>query len=150
MPVQVMLRDVDDSRRVTAGIHKHFGDDDIKAIDVTVVSRTCWPTMSAETFDLPEPVKSEMDRYEKQYLHAKAPRKLAWKPTLGCVTLDVHFDEKVRRRPAFSPPRARAALPAATASELPLAPAGCARHHVHPDARYHPVALWPAAPLDTD
>ena len=31
-------------------------------------------------------------RYEKQYLHVKAPRKLVWKPSLGCVTLDVTFE----------------------------------------------------------
>ena len=90
---EVMLRDVGESRRVTAGIHKHFGDADIQVVDVTVVSRTCWPSLPAEVFHLPSKVKLQLDRYEKQFLHAKAPRKLAWKPTLGCVTLDVHFDD---------------------------------------------------------
>ena len=33
-------------------------------------------------------------RYEKQYLHVKAPRKLVWKPSLGCVTLDVTFEDR--------------------------------------------------------
>jgi len=30
-----------------------------------------------------------MGRFEKQFAHLKAPRKLVWKPTLGSVTLDV-------------------------------------------------------------
>ena len=34
-------------------------------------------------------------RYEKQYLHVKAPRKLVWKPSLGCVTLDVTFEDRL-------------------------------------------------------
>ena len=62
-------------------------------VDVTVVSRTCWPLLPAEVFQLPTKVQQQLDRYEKQFLHAKAPRKLAWKPALGCVTLDVHFDD---------------------------------------------------------
>ena len=162
-----MLRDVGESRRVTAGIHKHFGDTDIQAcalhvhcmciacalhvlhehcmcialdtdiqagrtglgwagtlrppatplqphalqaaaplctsgctskhariplppharqnppgtplpppshqvVDVTIVSRTCWPALPAETFELPSTVREQLDRYEKQFLHAKA------------------------------------------------------------------------------
>lgn len=90
---EVMLRDVGESRRITTGIHKHFGDTDIQVVDVTVVSRTCWPLLPAEVFQLPTKVQQQLDRYEKQFLHAKAPRKLAWKPALGCVTLDVHFDD---------------------------------------------------------
>ena len=125
---EVMLRDVGESRRITTGIHKHFGDTDIQVpsphphpdpnpnlnpnpnpnpnpdpdsnpnmdiqvVDVTVVSRTCWPSLPAEVFQLPTKVQQQLDRYEKQFLHAKAPRKLAWKPALGCVTLDVHFDD---------------------------------------------------------
>jgi len=95
---EVMLHDVAESRRITRGIHTHFGHVPAEAegvlVDATVVSRLCWPSLSQETFTLPPAIKREMDRYEKQFMHNKAPRKLVWKPTLGCVTLDVQFADK--------------------------------------------------------
>ena len=43
-------------------------------------------------------------RYEKQYLHVKAPRKLVWKPSLGCVTLDVTFEDRAAPLAVFASP----------------------------------------------
>jgi len=97
---EVMLHDVAESRRISRSIHSHFGnipaagDGSSSLIDATVVSRLCWPTLTQDVFELPASVKREMERYEKQFMHLKAPRKLVWKPTLGCVTLDVSFADK--------------------------------------------------------
>ena len=42
---EVMLRDVDESRRVTRQIHQHFGDAAAEMLDATVLSRLCWPAL---------------------------------------------------------------------------------------------------------
>jgi anaphase-promoting complex subunit 2 len=45
----------------------------------------------------------EQARFEKQFMHHKAPRKLVWKPSLGCVTLDVAFADKTVKAVKCSP-----------------------------------------------
>lgn len=44
-----------------------------------------------------------MARYEKQFAHVKAPRKLVWKPSLGCVTLDVQFADRTLKNVTCTP-----------------------------------------------
>ena len=44
-----------------------------------------------------------MARFEKQFMHHKAPRKLVWKQTLGCVTIDVAFADKTVKNVKCSP-----------------------------------------------
>mmetsp|Transcript_16786 Transcript_16786/g.55061 ORF Transcript_16786/g.55061 Transcript_16786/m.55061 type:complete len:437 (+) Transcript_16786:656-1966(+) len=95
---EVMLTDVAESRRISRSIQQHFGGvsgggEGATLIDATVVSRLCWPSLPTDTFTLPAGVKKEMARFEKQFAHIKAPRKLVWKPSLGTVTLDVTFPD---------------------------------------------------------
>jgi len=94
----VMLRDIAESKRTTRSVHIHVGDEACKLVDATIISRLCWPTdrleaSAEERFALPPEVKHEFDRFERSYTHHKAPRKLVWKPTLGCVTLEVAFED---------------------------------------------------------
>jgi anaphase-promoting complex subunit 2 len=100
---EVMLKDIAESRRVTRSIHYHFNDEACKVLEATIVSRLCWPTLVTENFNLPESMAHEMARFEKQFMHHKAPRKLVWKPSLGCVTLDVAFEDKTVRGVKCSP-----------------------------------------------
>uniref|UniRef100_A0A7S0IYA2 Anaphase-promoting complex subunit 2 n=1 Tax=Calcidiscus leptoporus TaxID=127549 RepID=A0A7S0IYA2_9EUKA len=95
---EVMLHDVAESRRLTRSIHQHFGNvaatTGVPLVEATIVSRLCWPTLQNDEFELPAGVKKELKRFEKQFLHIKAPRKLVWKPTLGKVTIDVEFTDR--------------------------------------------------------
>ena len=100
---ETMLRDIADSKRVTRAIQRHFGDDEAKVVDATIVSRLCWPTLATESFALPERMERELARFEKQFMHHKAPRKLVWKPTLGTVTIDVAFADKTIKAVKCSP-----------------------------------------------
>lgn len=100
---EVMLRDIAESRRVTRAIQRHFNDEEVKVLDATIVSRLCWPALSADTFELPTRMEKEMARFEKQFMHYKAPRKLVWKPSLGCVTLDVTFADRSVKAVKCSP-----------------------------------------------
>jgi len=102
---EVMLTDVAESRRISRSIQQHFGGvsgggEGATLIDATVVSRLCWPSLPTDSFTLPAGVKKEMARFEKQFAHIKAPRKLVWKPSLGTVTLDVIFPRRQRVRAA--------------------------------------------------
>ena len=74
-----------------------------QVLDATIVSRLCWPALSTDTFEMPEHIATEMARFEKQFMHAKAPRKLVWKPSLGMVTIDVAFADKTVRGVRCSP-----------------------------------------------
>ena len=100
---EVMLRDIAESRRVTRAVQRHFGDENAKVLDATIVSRLCWPLLPTDTFELPPKMATEMSRFEKQFMHSKAPRKLVWKPSLGCVTLDVEFADKKIKAVKCSP-----------------------------------------------
>lgn len=105
---EVMLTDVAESRRLSRTISRHFsnapvGGSEFCMIDATVVSRLCWPQLPVETFELPPQVTAEMVRYEKQYMHLRAPRKLVWRPTLGCVTLDVQFADRTLENVSCTP-----------------------------------------------
>ena len=82
---EVMLRDIAESRRVTRAVQRHLDDEECKVLDATIVSRLCWPALSTDAFTLPPRMAAEMARFEKQFMHHKAPRKLVWKPALGCV-----------------------------------------------------------------
>ena len=83
-----MLKDVEESRRITRAIQGHFGDETAQTLDVTVASHLYWPPLANEPLELPPAIAREAARFEKQYAHRKAPRKLVWRPSLGCVTLD--------------------------------------------------------------
>jgi len=100
---EVMLRDIAESRRVTRAVQRHFADEESKVLDATIVSRLCWPLLSSEAFEPPPRMATEMARFEKQFMHHKAPRKLVWKPSLGCVTLDVAFADKTVKAVKCSP-----------------------------------------------
>ena len=103
---EVMLTDVSESKRISRLIHTHFGEpleEGQCLIDATVLSRLCWPTLPHEAFEMTEPVKREMARYEKQFAHVKAPRKLVWKPSHGCVTLDVAFSDRTLKDVTCTP-----------------------------------------------
>ena len=100
---EVMLRDISESKRATRAIQRHFDDDETKVLDATIVSRLCWPMLPSDKFELPPHIATEMARFEKQFMHHKAPRKLVWKPTLGCVTIDVAFADKTIKGVKCSP-----------------------------------------------
>ena len=105
---EVMLTDVAESRRLSQSISRHFGGEPIGGsafcmLDVMVTSRLCWPQLPSETFEFPSEIASEMARFEKQFMHLRAPRKLVWRPSLGFVTLDVHFPDQTLQNVTCTP-----------------------------------------------
>ncbi|KAL1514528.1 hypothetical protein AB1Y20_003625 [Prymnesium parvum] len=138
---EVMLRDIGESKRVTQAIHKHFGDEECKVLTATIVSRLCWPTLEDEKFELPEAMEREMARFEKQFMHHKAPRKLMWKRSLGTVTIDVAFEDRTVKGVTCSPLHASILHCFAEKSSWSLS--SLAAHlKVKPDALRKKMAMW--------
>lgn len=101
---EVMLKDMNDSKRINGGVKAPPAPNTPAArdatstevlrespLDATVVSALFWPPFANEApdFVLPRAMKEMMDAYGKRYHHLKAPRQMHWKPTLGTVQLEV-------------------------------------------------------------
>ena len=138
---EVMLRDIAESKRVTRSVQRHFGDEDAKVLDATIVSRLCWPALAADTFELPEHMQTEMARFEKQFMHHKAPRKLVWKPSLGCVTIDVAFADKTVKAVKCSPLQATILYTFGEQPKWSLSKLA-AKLKVEPDTLKRRMVLW--------
>ena len=138
---EVMLRDIAESKRVTRGVQRHFGDEASRVLDATIVSRLCWPTFPAEAYKPWPPMEAQMARFEKQFMHSKAPRKLVWKPSLGCVTLDVSFSDKTVKDVKCSPIHATILLAFGEVKRWKLS-ALSERVGMTPDAVKKKIAHW--------
>jgi len=98
---EIMLKDMADSKRTNGLVNTNLQKaeptniaNDFK-LDMIIVSHLFWPTFRDENVILPDQVKSQFDKYCKQYEHLKRPRQLTRKPHLGTVQLDLEFDDKV-------------------------------------------------------
>lgn len=106
---EVMLKDMADSKRISARIHEDVtlnengetdsGDMDVNpsnklaALQVFVLSRLFWPKfVSDEKLELPVEIKKAVDSYTKGYEQMKAARTLDFKPQLGTVSITIEFD----------------------------------------------------------
>ena len=116
---EVMLKDIADSKRINANVRGDAGattpykrranrtpgktDNEgeaeaaaLKLVDATVVSSLFWPPFNAGDGDklaLPPAVEAGLKAYAGRFGDLRAPRKLEWRRALGCVTLELHFDE---------------------------------------------------------
>ena len=80
-------------------------------------------------------------RFEKQFMHAKAPRKLVWKPALGCVTLDVTFADKTVKGVKCTPIHATILVTFGEQPKWTLS-ALAAKLKLEADALKRRMALW--------
>lgn len=98
---EVMLRDVLDSRRVDAVIHKEEGlnrplgtTTPAPEFHTKILSRLFWPALHGEDFCLPWEIQEMQTRYEEGFETLKQSRKLTWLPALGQVTVEIHLDDR--------------------------------------------------------
>jgi len=110
----VMIRDIEDSRRVDATILKAqspaklaetplrtpVGKRDIgKANDeeqyhARILSRLFWPGLEREHFLLPAPIVESQRWYERGYEELKSKRKLTWLNQLGQARVELEFEDR--------------------------------------------------------
>ncbi len=105
---EVMLKDVNDSKRINGNVKAPPAPGtpaarDVKStetlrrspLDATIVSALFWPPFANEApdFELPPAMRAMTDAYERRYHHLKAPRVMRWKPALGTVRVEAMFGE---------------------------------------------------------
>ncbi len=136
---EIMMRDVNDSKRLNAVIHGGKGGggggapsdgdamDDangfFSSLRVLVTSDQYWPSISKDDtidFSLPADVEAATALFGKRYHSQKAPRTLKWKKSIGEVCLDLTLgDETVEFN--VSPVQATILLAFEARLEYPLA-----------------------------
>ena len=101
---EVMLRDVLDSRRVDAAIHRgeaaefryssprHYGG--ATQLHARILSHLFWPPMPDETFQIPAQIRMLQAKYSEAFEDLKASRKLTWLNSIGQVTVVLELEDR--------------------------------------------------------
>lgn len=115
---EIMLRDIEESKRVNTAVHKQLHteleekkqepteDDATGAIDTMIISGEYWPGLQEAELALHPAVDACIERYGAAYAKIKAPRHLNWMKHIGTTTIDLDFDNGVTRSFTVSPPLA--------------------------------------------
>ena len=94
---EVMLRDILDSRRVDASIHKdqqlNLNDSEPK-LHTRILSHLFWPSLHSEAFFTPPEITSLQSRYATGFETLKQSRKLTWLHALGQVNVTLDFEDR--------------------------------------------------------
>jgi len=99
---EVMLRDVQDSRKVDNVVRKDQGmqdengqplQDDVQ-LHVKILSRLFWPSFPDQTFNVPQAVLDQQQNYEKGFEALKQSRKLTWLNGTGQVEVELELEDR--------------------------------------------------------
>lgn len=95
---EVMLRDIQDSRRVDTVIHKDqvldSGDGSGSELHSRILSHLFWPSLHSETFFIPPEISTLQSRYSAGFENLKQSRKLTWLHALGQVTVTLDLEDR--------------------------------------------------------
>ncbi|KAI1200881.1 Cullin family protein [Nemania serpens] len=95
----VMIKDIQDSRRLDGVIHRGVLNQPEKIsrtwiIHAKILSRLYWPEVGEEEFDLPSEVALMQKTYGSTFEHLKPSRKLKWLNHLGQATVELELDDR--------------------------------------------------------
>jgi anaphase-promoting complex subunit 2 len=95
---EVMIKDIDDSKRVITNIHNTIkskqGTTANPVVDAAIVSHIFWPTLQKQQFKHHARIQTELDQFSTQYGQLKNPRRLVWMNQLGSVQLELDVVEE--------------------------------------------------------
>ncbi|KAL3775269.1 hypothetical protein ACHAW5_010907 [Stephanodiscus triporus] len=95
---EVMVKDIDDSKRIQANIHSTLemtaGDNGAPVVDAAIVSHIFWPALQREEMKYHPLIRSKLDEFSIEYAKLKNPRRLVWMKQLGSVELEVEVYEE--------------------------------------------------------
>ncbi|CAL9113857.1 unnamed protein product [Musa textilis] len=103
---EIMLNDLIDSKRTNANIKASIlqppapGSEQeetclsLDHLDSTIISSNFWPTIQAESLNIPTAVEQLLSDYARRFHEIKTPRKLLWKKNLGTVKLELQFEDR--------------------------------------------------------
>eukprot|EP00904_Undaria_pinnatifida_P000085 jgi/Undpi1/10077/HiC_scaffold_28.g12531.m1 len=106
----IMVRDVEESKRVNANVHERLiqlqgqqgaagTKEEAQCLDAVMVSQHFWPHLLGEDMRLHPSMQDKLAEFSKAYSVIKNPRLLVWKKQLGVVQLTLEFGSVER---AFS------------------------------------------------
>ncbi|KAL3924108.1 MAG: hypothetical protein SGILL_001251 [Bacillariaceae sp.] len=104
--VEIMVKDIEDSKRVVANIlnnikakqgaipvaHATEAADPI--VDSAIVSHIFWPTLQNQQFKHHARIQTKLDQFSNEYGQLKNPRRLVWMNQLGNVQLELDVVEE--------------------------------------------------------
>lgn len=94
---EVMIKDVDDSKRIQTNIRSTLEsrpmNNEPPAVDAAIVSHIFWPALQREEMKYHPSIKSKLDEFSLEYAKLKNPRRLVWMQQLGSVEMEVEVYE---------------------------------------------------------
>ena len=100
---EVMIKDVDNSKRTVHSIHEMIQGNDEQSkeekkkkdlvVDAAIVSHIFWPALQKEQLKHHPRIQSELDQFSEEYGKLKNPRRLVWLNQLGNVELELDVVE---------------------------------------------------------
>ncbi len=123
----VMLRDLDESRRINQAMRKFATESPSSPqptwVDMLILSDHYWPASSNNSsLILPSQVKQAIDEYIKLFATVKKPRHLVPSISLGTVDLSLDFEDGSTRSFAVTPTQATVILLITEACSKPSMP----------------------------
>lgn len=103
---EIMIKDIDDSKRVISNIHNTIkskqratavmnGVESIDSVvDAAIVSHIFWPTLQNTQFKHHARIQAKLDQFSTEYGQLKNPRRLIWMNQLGTVELELDVLEE--------------------------------------------------------
>jgi len=102
---EIMMKDLDDSRRINVNISSTATtalqksqmisgcDNDEFVIDATIISHVFWPSLERESLKIyPTHIQDQIVQYGQEFAKLKNPRRLVWYQQLGSVELELFVD----------------------------------------------------------
>ncbi|CAI5736176.1 unnamed protein product [Peronospora destructor] len=117
---EIMVRDIEDSKRLKLNIQSSMENPAVKAaaaaearagraedqpgwaripfacVDATIISQQFWPPLQGEDFALHPSILKKIDAFTKSYHILRNPRSLNWSPSLGSAQLSIELEDEER------------------------------------------------------
>jgi anaphase-promoting complex subunit 2 len=88
---EVMVKDIDDSKRTNAQIKEELRD---SVVDSVIVSHIFWPKLQKERLQHHPRLQTPLDEYNRVFSRLKNPRQLVWFSQLGTVDIELDVFDK--------------------------------------------------------
>jgi anaphase-promoting complex subunit 2 len=88
---EVMVKDIDDSKRTNAQIKEELRD---SVVDSVIVSHIFWPKLQKERLQHHPRLQTPLDEYNRVFSRLKNPRQLVWFSQLGTVDIELDVLDK--------------------------------------------------------
>jgi len=109
---EIMIKDIDDSKRIVSNIHSTMAgkesssDDPIEEnpiVDAAIVSDIFWPSLMKEDLKVHPKIQNQLNQFSQEYGNLKKPRSLIWLAQLGTVQLELQLEDGELREFACTP-----------------------------------------------